>query len=561
MLSQMAAWRRRVVASWLVATLAAAGTCMLGACSGSAAGQIDYVVDGALATYNTNTVTGAASAGAQAFARTLSGFSYHGPDGQVVADHDFGSISMVGGSPLVLDYQIADAAVYSDGKPITCDDMVLAWAAGSGRFPGFDAASQAGFVDVAAVECQPGQKKARVLFVPDRTVIAYEQLFTATAIMPSHVIADQLGVPDDSVTVALLNNNMPVVERIAQLWNTTWDFKSGLEPDVVARHFPSSGPYKIESVLDGGAVVLVANDRWWGPKPMTRRITVWPQRADIQDRVNDKTADVVDVAAGSSGSLTTPDNYRRSDSPSDGIQQLIFAPHGPLSDIRKRRAFALCTPRDLIARDAAAPIANARLHAAAEDVIGEVENVPEAGQFMKSNPEAARGALRGARLTVRIGYRAPNARLAAIVGVIAKACAPAGIAVSEVTSETTGPQTLRDGEIDVLVASTGAASGSGSTGSSAMDAYGLHTGNGNNLSGYSNGQIDGIISELAVSADPSELVRLLAESARVLWADMPTFPLYRQQRTLLMSKKMYAVGSNPTRWGVGWNMDRWVLVR
>ena len=85
---------------------------------------------------------------------------------------------------------------------------------------------------------------------------------------------------------------------------------------AIAKHFPSSGPYKIESVLDGGAVVLVANERWWGAKPMTKRITVWPQKADIQDRVNAKSADVVDVAAGSSGALATPDNYRRTDAPS-----------------------------------------------------------------------------------------------------------------------------------------------------------------------------------------------------------------------------------------------------
>src|SRR6202008_1049466 len=103
-------------------------------CSGSAASEIDYVVDGTLVTYNTNTVAGAATAGAQAFARTLTGFGYHGPDGQVVADRDFGTISVVGGAPLVLDYQIADNAVYSDGKPVTCDDLVLAWAAQSGRF-------------------------------------------------------------------------------------------------------------------------------------------------------------------------------------------------------------------------------------------------------------------------------------------------------------------------------------------------------------------------------------------------------------------------------------------
>jgi peptide/nickel transport system substrate-binding protein len=111
------------------------------------------------------------------------------------------------------------------------------------------------------------------------------------------------------------------------------------------------------------------------------------------------------------------------------------------------------------------------------------------------------------------------------------------------------------------VASTGGATGSGSTGSSAMDAYDLHSGNGNNLSGYANAQVDGIIGALAVSADPAERIRLLADAAPVLWAEMPTLPLYRQQRTLLMSKKMYAVSRNPTRWGAGWNMDRWALMQ
>jgi peptide/nickel transport system substrate-binding protein len=92
-----------------------------------------------------------------------------------------------------------------------------------------------------------------------------------------------------------------------------------------------------------------------------------------------------------------------------------------------------------------------------------------------------------------------------------------------------------------------------------MDAYELHSGNGNNLSRYANERIDGIIATMAVTSDPKELARLLGEGGSILWADMPTLPLYRQQRTVLTSKKMYAVSSNPTRWGAGWNMDRWVL--
>ena len=85
--------------------------------------------------------------------------------------------------------------------------------------------------------------------------------------MPSHVIADELGLGDGGVTTALLNNDGPTVERIAQVWNTTWN----LTPDLDLKKFPSSGPYKLESVTEDGAVVLVANDKWWGAKPVTNK--------------------------------------------------------------------------------------------------------------------------------------------------------------------------------------------------------------------------------------------------------------------------------------------------
>lgn len=540
---------RSVIAAAVLSLIGGLG---LPSCSSGPADSVNYAVDGTLVTYNTNTVAGAASGGPQAFARTLTGFNYHGPDGQIVGDHDFGSISVVGRAPLVLDYEINANAVYSDGKPITCDDMVLAWASQSGRLPGFDAASRAGYTDIASVDCAPGQKKARVTFAQDRAFVDFGQLFVATSMMPSHVISDVLGI---DVTTALLNNDGPAVERIARVWNTTWDLK----PDADLKKFPSSGPYKIESVNDDGSVVLVANDKWWGAKPVTNKITVWPRGADIQDKVNQGAYDVVDVATGSSGTLNLPDDYVRTDSPSAGIEQLIFAPQGPLAGPPARRALALCTPRDVIAKNAAVPVANARLNPAAEDAFGASEGANEAGQFAVANPDAARGAINNQPLTVRIGYQSPNARLAATVGAIAKSCAPAGITVQDASSDAIGPLSLRDNKIDVLIAGTGGAAGGGSTGSSAMDAYDLHTGNGNNLPSYSNERIDGIIASLAVTSDPKELARLLGEGGSILWADMPTLPLYRQQRTLLTSKKMYAVSSNPTRWGAGWNMDRWEL--
>jgi peptide/nickel transport system substrate-binding protein len=539
-------------AAVLAAVAGVVGAVGLSACSASPADSIDYAVDGTLLTYNVNTVAGAASGGSQAFARVLTGFNYHGPDGQIVGDHDFGTISVVGRTPLVLDYQINDNAVYSDGKPVTCDDMVLAWAAQSGRFPAFDAASRAGYADIAAIDCAPGQKKARVSFAQDREFVDFGQLFAATSMMPSHVLADELGM---DVTTALLNNDGRAADQIARAWNTTWDLK----PDADLKKFPSSGPYKVNSVTSDGAVVLVANDKWWGTAPVTSKVTVWPRGADIQDRVNQGAFDVVDIATGSSGTLNLPDDYVRTDSPSAGVEQLFFASQGPMAPVPARRALAFCTPRDVIARNAEVPVANSRLNPATEDAYSSGEGAVEAGQFAVANPDAARTALQNRPMTVRIGYQAPNARLAATVGAIAKSCAPAGITVQDVASNTTGPLSLRDNQIDILIASTGGAAGSGSTGSSAMDAYELHSGNGNNLSRYANERIDGIIATMAVTSDPKELARLLGEGGSILWADMPTLPLYRQQRTVLTSKKMYAVSSNPTRWGAGWNMDRWVL--
>ncbi len=542
-------------AGTVAAGLSLSAALALTGCSPGADDVVDYAVDGTLISYNTNTVAGAASGGPQAFARVLTGFTYRGPDGQIVSDRDYGTVSVVGRAPLVLDYEINADAVYSDGKPITCDDMVLSWAAQSGRFPAFDAASSAGYRDIAAVDCVPGQKKARVSFAQDRNVVDYGQLFGATSLLPSHVLADELDLGEGGVTAAIQNSDVGNLDRIARAWNSSWD----LNPDTDVKRLPSSGPYKVDSVTEDGAVVLVANDKWWGAAPLTPRVTVWARGADIQDRINTGDFDVVDIATGSSGTLNLPAGYTRTDNPSAGIEQLIYAARGPMADPPARRALSLCTPRDSIARNAQLPVANARLSPTTEDALSAAESAGEAGQFTVSDVEGARAALENRPLTVRIGYQSPNPRLAATVGAIAQACAPAGITVTEAAGEDVGPLSLRDNSIDVLIASTGGAPGSGSTGSSALDAYDLHTGNGNNLSGYSNERIDGIIDALVVTADPKELARLLGESGPILWADNPTLPLYRQQRTLLTSKRVTAVSANPTRWGAGWNMDRWTF--
>ena len=501
----------------------------------------------------TASVVGAASGAPQAFSRVQTGFNYRGPDGQVVADRDFGTVSVMGRAPLTLDYKINDSAVYSDGKPVTCDDMVLAWAAQSGQYPAFDAASRAGYSDVAVVDCTPGQKRARVTFVRDRDITDYGQLFAATSMLPAHVLDDTLGLGDGGVTKALQSADGPTIDKIAEAWNTTWELK----PDADLKKFPSAGPYKLASVAKDGSITLAANDKWWGAKPVIGKITVAPRGADIASRIKAGKVEVVDIAAGVVGKDDVPSSYLRKDSASDDIQQLIFAAQGALADPGARRAVALCTPRDAIAAAVGVPVSNARLNTASDDSLAVAENVDASGQFAAADVDGARAAAGGQPLTVRIGYRGPDARLASVVDAISKSCAAAGITVQQVASPTVGAQSLRANDIDVLLSGGGGAAGSGSSGSSVVDAYALHGGNGNDLSGYANERVDGVIAALAVTTDPKEQARLLGEGAGVLWGDVPTLPLYRQQRTLLVTNDLTLVRANPTRWGAGWNMDRW----
>ena len=113
---------------------------------------------------------------------------------------------------------------------------------------------------------------------------------------------------------------------------------------------------------------------------------------------------------------------------------------------------------------------NARLNPVSDDAFQARPRLPADGQFSVASGRR-RATLNGAPLTVRIGCQSPNPRLAATVRTIARSTAAAGITVVDATS-TTGPQTLRDGQL-TLLASTGGATGSGSTGTSAMDGYAL----------------------------------------------------------------------------------------
>ncbi|UYP20699.1 ABC transporter substrate-binding protein [Rhodococcus sp. Z13] len=565
--------RRRVVACAAVAAALAAATAACGS-EEEPLHSIGYAIDNVVTTYNANTVDGAASGAPQVFARVLPGFGYVAPSGQVVSDTDVGTAAVVPGDTLTVKYTLSPNAVYSDGVPMSCDDLVLTWAASSGRFTEpdesgtetnlFDAARRGGYADIDRVDCQAGSKEATVVFRPGRDDTDWKTLFGATELMPAHIAAARAGVGD--LVGAVTGNDTDAVRRIAEFWNTGWALTPG---EFDAALFPSAGPYRIESYTAEDGLTLVANERWWGNAPATDRIVIWPRGTEAATASGDGRIHVVDVAEGSLG--YTPDlgdGAENTTVVSRNLEQLVLSTRGVFENPAARRAFALCVPRDRLFDE---------FGAAGEDggVTGPVssrllppdsplypQTAETAERYAHADVDAARSEREASgqdRMEVRIGYLGPDDRRSRIVALIAESCRESGIEVVDAGSDTFTPSRLADGEVDALLAGTATAAGAGGT-ADMEDARGaLHSGTGSNVGGYADGRVDELLDGLLVAKDNASVAGQAVEAERILWDQVPTIPLLAQPRTIGFAPGLHAGVVNPTTAGAGWNMDRWIL--
>ncbi|MGC0363906.1 peptide/nickel transport system substrate-binding protein [Rhodococcus sp. 27YEA15] len=571
---------RRVVVrslSLLAATSVAAGS--LAACSQESEQipSIGYAIDNTITTFNANTTAGSVSGALAALGRVLPGFTYTGPTGAPVADTDIGTAVEVPGDTLTVSYTLNPASVYSDGVPLSCDDLVLTWAASSGRFtaevdgvekPLFDAASTVGYSDIDRIDCQPGAKDATVVFKPGRTFTEWRSLFGATALMPSHVVTERTGVPD--VVAAVRSGDVDELTKVADFWNTGWTLLPGaLDTSLL----PSSGPYRIDSYTEDGGLVLVANERWWGNKPATDRIVVWPLGVDLTD-LTAHSIEVVDVASGGVDNVGDIAGYTVERVPSRSVEQFVLGSDGVFEGEAARRAFASCVPRSSLFETfgvtAGAPtvgvgagLIDSRLTAPDALVYREAA-ATDGDRFVDADVGAAQSALADAGLetmTIRIGYLAPDPVRAEIVTQVKQACAPAGISVEDAGREGFDPTSLGRGDVDAVLAGTAGAAGAAGTAGMLDARAALRSDNGSNFGGYRNPRIDQIVDQLNTDPNTVAQLGLSVEAENILWRQMPTIPLFDQVRSVAVAEGMEAVVTNPTRSATGWNMDRWVLRR
>ncbi|MEJ5927149.1 ABC transporter substrate-binding protein [Corynebacterium sp. H128] len=527
--TQQRARRRATVAALTVAATTLA-SCTQGL-PGAAIDHFGYAVGSPLLTTNAQTIVGASTNSDLLGGKLFPPVFITGPNGQMIPNRDLATAQLLPGAHTQVVYTINAEAQYSDEKPITCTDFLLAYKAGAN--PSLFDSNAPLMTQVEKLDCEPGAKKFTVTF-KENMGARWRQLFGPGTVVPAHAVGHRLGLDEQKLVSLLQANNPAALMPVATVWNQGFSLKE-FDPELQV----SAGPYRIESVGESGEVQLVRNENFHGDSANLERIMVWPQNADL-NAANEtgslEIADLVGVKDVPWVNRDDPRNRFKVEYAAGHMTELLsLANVGVFADAESRRAFAACINRSDIAAISSAesgvevtPVAT-RLTTATDPVNTQLKSLIEE----KNNTDLGQAErLRGQ--TIRIGYTGPDPRKQAMVAAIASSCAPAGINVVDASSEGAslgdvgrmedypGGQREFAGELDAFLY--------------AVDPH----------QGY--GHVDGGLDD----------VEKLRATEQQLWDESDTVPLAAQPRTIVYDNRIANVVPNTSSSGIGWNMERWV---
>ncbi|GAB3409098.1 ABC transporter substrate-binding protein [Schumannella luteola] len=290
---------RRIRAAVLAAVAVALA---LSACTGPQPHLVDgsvvrVAVDQPLDGLNPRTSAARANSVDGAVAQlTQSGFGWWGDDGAWVADPGFGSVDVVAQDPFTVRWRVASGVTWSDGVPVDAADLLLAWAADSGRLttPGlavddyvdpdtgeltglpdsavyFDGARTSGLEHSVGLPVV-GDDGRSITVTFDRRVGNLPALIAP--VVPAHIAAElAVGSRHQSDGAAAKKAVIDAVRRgpsvslaaLARTWNSAWTLAPGASlPEKRLR--VGSGPYELVARETDGSATLRARADYRGTR-------------------------------------------------------------------------------------------------------------------------------------------------------------------------------------------------------------------------------------------------------------------------------------------------------
>ncbi|MGV0417475.1 ABC transporter substrate-binding protein [Corynebacterium segmentosum] len=512
-----------------------------------------YMVNSQLATTNAGTAFGSTTSAAQLSTRLYPGLFVPGPSGQLIPNADLVETEKL---PPAADSDqesvrltLADDATFSDGAPVTCDDYLLAYTAGT--HPVEFASHMPLMNDIADIECAPHSKAFTLTFYKDQGH-RWRQMFGPGTVMPAHALAQKTDMSMEDLNAALHAEDMAALQPVAELWRYGFSTaKDDFDPELQV----SYGPFTAEKVGDSGEVFLKANEQYRGDKPALDRLVVWPSSADAQELADKGVLKVADSATAAPGWLSGnagedaesaegkdldndsagedsagADNNEFETTTKVGLQTdtLTLSQAGIFAEPSARKAFAACVDQAALAHKSSeisgvdVPPAYVRTVSVQDPVAQTLSSV---AKDHEGTDMAAAGQLNGT--TIKVGYVGPDKRYQAMVEALRASCEPAGITIEDAADEQLSQFYLNPNP---------------ETGEPTIDAF--------------LGPVDPLTEYSAADSSIKNSVQL-KEQEEQLWDSVPSIPIAAQPRVFIVHRDVEGVLPYTGISGIGWNMDRW----
>ncbi|MER0100727.1 ABC transporter substrate-binding protein [Corynebacterium sp. KPL2734] len=515
-----------------------------------------YMVNSQLTTTNAGTAFGSTTSAAQLSTRLYPGLFVPGPSGQLIPNADLVETEEL---PPAADSDqesvrvtLADDATFSDGAPVTCDDYLLAYTAGT--HPVEFASHMPLMNDIADIECAPQSKAFTLTFQKDQGH-RWRQMFGPGTVMPAHALAQKTDLTVEELNAALHAEDMATLQPVAELWRYGFSTaKDDFDPELQV----SYGPFTADKVGDSGEVFLKANEQYRGDEPALDRLVIWPSTANAQELADKGVLKVADSAvaapdwlsgnAGKDAESEEGNDAPESDNDSSdkdsagagadafetttkvGLQTdtLTLSQAGIFAEPSARKAFAACVDQAAMAHKSSeisgvdVPPAYVRTVSVQDPV---AQTLGSVAKDHEGTDMAAAGQLNGS--TIKVGYVGPDKRYQAMVDALRASCEPAGITIEDAAEENLSQFYLNpDPE----------------TGQPTIDAF--------------LGPVDPLTEYSAADSSIKNSVQL-KEQEEQLWESVPSIPVAAQPRVFIVHRDVEGVLPYTGISGIGWNMDRW----
>ena len=448
--------------------------------------------------------------------------------------------TIINEDPLVVEYRLRADATWSDGTPVSSDDMVFYFE--NCNEPTDDCSATQGF-DSAELEVVD-DKAVRLSWPEGQPFVEYILLFSGP-FPPAHLGRD-------------------------------WSDGFRTDPGV------SAGPYVLDEYNPGSDLTLVANPTWFGDGPHIDEVTfrfisdvgnlplalengevdvIFPQpQVDLVAQING--------IGGVDSSITFGPTW----------EHITF--NTATVPVEVRRAIALALDRELIVTalmrpfsESAQPLGN-RIFMNGQAQYQ--DNTP--AEFQQRDVAAARAVLEeagweldgdvyakdGRSLSLRIRTTGGNDRREQFQELVQNQLAEAGIRITidnlpggEIfgpvfgsTNDPPGPP----GDFDLVIF---AWVGGPLPASSAQQVF--STGSDSNPGAHSDQRVDELLAEATFTLDPDRQAELLNQADALMWETLPNTPVYQMPFFLAWNENIQNIQDNPTLESFTWNLEEWEL--